>query len=139
MGSGLVGGNVPPERNVDTSQKTVKTYVPAYQKETWQEHAARLGMNQSEFIRTMVQAGRRDFSLQNVDQTESTQVNQSADETEERIADVLSNGGCLSWDSLLEHLMEDVEADLEAAIDSLQEQNRIKYSGKNGGYTLVER
>ena len=44
-------------------RRSVKTYVPAEQKDRWQEHADELGMSQSEFVRTMVQAGRRGFSL----------------------------------------------------------------------------
>lgn len=39
----------------------VKTYVPAYQKEHWVEQAEELDMGLSEFVRTMVQAGRRGF------------------------------------------------------------------------------
>src|SRR6056297_3482271 len=47
--------------SADTSRSTVKTYVPAYQKASWQDHADDLDMSQSEFVRTMVQAGRRGF------------------------------------------------------------------------------
>src|SRR6056297_3280818 len=43
-------------------RRSVKTYVPAEQKDRWREHADELGMSQSEFVRTMVQAGRRGFS-----------------------------------------------------------------------------
>lgn len=47
---------------VDTSRTVVQTYVPAYQRDRWDEHATELGMNRSEFVRTMVQAGRRGFT-----------------------------------------------------------------------------
>lgn len=46
----------------DDERKTAKTYIPAYQKEEWKEHADELGMSQSEFIRCMVQAGRKVFA-----------------------------------------------------------------------------
>jgi len=42
-------------------RRSVKTYVPEDQKAIWQDHADDLGMSQSEFVRTMVQAGRRGF------------------------------------------------------------------------------
>ena len=45
----------------DTSRTQVRTYVPAYQKSEWESHADELDMSQSEFVRTMVQAGRTRF------------------------------------------------------------------------------
>ena len=46
----------------DGEERTsVRTYVPEYQKEAWAAHADELDMSQSEFVRTMVQAGRSGF------------------------------------------------------------------------------
>lgn len=121
----------------DTDQKVVKTYVPAYQKEHWREHADELGMSQSEFVRTMVQAGRRDFDL-DAPETERTG---SEDETpgvgdlEDQLLDVLDDG-YRSWDELLELLTEDIEERLEAILQRLQRENRVQYSGRHGGYTV---
>jgi hypothetical protein len=44
--------------DVDTSRTVVQAYVPAYQRDNWDEHADQLGMSRSEFVKTMVQAGR---------------------------------------------------------------------------------
>jgi hypothetical protein len=41
----------------------VTTRVPGYQKEAWLDDADELDMSQSEFVRTMVQAGRRELGL----------------------------------------------------------------------------
>ena len=49
-------------------RKVVKAYVPAYQKERWQEHADELGMNQSEFVKCMIQAGRRVYQPEESDE-----------------------------------------------------------------------
>lgn len=49
------------ESEVDTERVSVRTYVPAYQRDAWDEHAERLDMSRSEFVRTMVQAGREFF------------------------------------------------------------------------------
>lgn len=136
MGRASVKSDVPAERDVDTSRTAVKTYVPAYQKETWEDHADRLGMNQSEFIRTMVQAGRRDFS---VDADDSGSDRDSPSGMAETVLDVLDEETHLSWEEILDRVTDDVESQLEAAIDQLQDENRIRYSGRNGGYTLVER
>jgi hypothetical protein len=48
----------------DMEQRTVvKTYIPKYQKEMWSEHANKLNMSQSEFVRCMVQAGREVYEV----------------------------------------------------------------------------
>jgi len=47
----------------ETERSTVMTYVPAYQKAEWKEHAAELGMSQAEYVRTMVQSGRKGFEF----------------------------------------------------------------------------
>lgn len=135
---------------VDTSRKTVKTYVPAYQKDEWQHHAEDLDMSQSEFVRTMVQAGRRGF----LDEPESTSGDEDAEaddgqsdsgaETEAggletRVESVLSTDDHMAWDELLGALTDDIEARLEDALADLQDENVVRYSGRNGGYTLVER
>lgn len=130
---------MPSDQGVDTSRKAVKTYVPAYQKEAWQEHAERLDMTQSEFVRTMVQAGRRDFSLDDAGGNPTTSDGDDATDMARVVVDVLDEAELLSWDELLDRVTDDVEARLEEVIEELQERNRIRYSGKNGGYTLVER
>lgn len=121
----------------DTDQKEVRVSVSAYQKAQWREHADELGMNQSEFVRTMTQAGRRGFA---VDTDEAGQAG-SEDETpgvdglEDRVFDVLDDDYC-SWDELVESLIKDIEGDLETTLQRLQRENRVQYSGRHGGYTL---
>ena len=123
------------EEDVDTSRKTVKTFVPAYQKEEWKHHADDLDMSQSEFVRTMVQAGRRDFEI------ETTQESQpdigDGDELEEQILSVLSTSEHLSWEELVEELTNNIEDRLDETIQQLQTENRIRYSGRHGGYALT--
>jgi len=121
----------------DTERTAVKTYVPAYQKTEWRAHADDLGMSQSEFVRTMVQAGRRDFDLDPVEPHTSGSDPGGCD-LESRVLGLLESGGALSWDELLATLTDNVEADLEELLQELQEANRIRYSGREGGYTLVE-
>jgi hypothetical protein len=122
---------------VDTERATVKTYVPVYQKAEWQAHADDLDMTQSEFVRTMVQAGRREFDLEPVE-AEDSGSNPGGQDLEEHVLDVLGSEGALAWDDLLETLTEDIEDRLDEALDELQSDNRVKYSGREGGYTLAE-
>ena len=115
----------------------VKTYVPPYQKERWREHADRLGMSQSEFVRTMVQAGRRDFEVPDGPSSEDPAKAPSSG-LEPRVKDALSGENHRSWDDLLEAVTDGVEDRLEEALESLQERNAVQYSGREGGYRLVE-
>ena len=121
-------------------RRSVKTYVPAEQKDRWQAHADELGMSQSEFVRTMVQAGRRGFSLSEPSNTSEAT---SADETpgshdlETQVERVLADGP-QSWDELVEALLGDFEDQLEDALNALQDRNRVRYNGRRGGYALID-
>ncbi len=129
----------------DSERTRVQTYVPAYQKDVWQDHADELGMTQSEFVRTMVQAGRRGFlsgrkSVQRSDSSEGASSGSDPGGTgiEEAVVEVLSNEDALDWDQLLERLTADVEDRLDEALADLQDANRVRYSGRDGGYVLTD-
>lgn len=97
-------------------------------------------MSQAEFVRTMVQAGRRDFTLatESVEPT-STTADPGGDDLETRVLEALEANGSLSWEQLVETLSGDFEDRLESCLDGLQADDRIRYSGRNGGYTRVNR
>jgi len=125
----------------ETDRRSVKTYVPAYQKSEWKDHAEELGMSQSEFVRTMVQAGRRGFTpegSENVEEGQSEGSNPRGDALEERVERALSAEGVLAWEELVEELAGDFEAQLEAAIESLEDRGRVRYRPRDGGYALTD-
>lgn len=121
-------------------RQSVKTYVPTEQKDVWRDHADELDMSLSEFVRTMVQAGRRGFAP-----TESVESEEPASgasdprghDLERGVRTALESGPC-SWDGLVEAVVGDVEDDLEATLDDLQDRNRVRYSGRDGGYVLTD-
>lgn len=123
----------------DTDQKEVRVSVSAHQKERWREHADELGMSQSEFVRTMTQAGRRDFtvSTDEAGQAASEDETLGVDALEDRVFDVLDDDYC-SWDELVESLTEDIGRRLETTLQRLQREERIQYSGRHGGYTVTD-
>ncbi|WP_299332685.1 DUF5805 domain-containing protein [Haloplanus sp.] len=123
----------------DSDSVAVKTYVPPYQKERWREHADRLGMSQSEFVRTMVQAGRRDFEVpERSAATTDDEPGGAADSgLEPQVKELLDPEDGRSWDELLERLTENTENRLESALDTLQERNVVKYRRREG-YVLRE-
>ncbi|MFC7157485.1 DUF5805 domain-containing protein [Halomarina halobia] len=126
----------------DTSRTQITTYLPVYQKREWQAHAEELEMSQSEYLRTMVQAGRRGFSL-DVDREVSADApaddgTPGGDGLRTRLLGILREGDYRSWDALVSALTADIEDDLEEELERLQAENVIRYSGRRGGYTLVE-
>ncbi|MFW6320347.1 MAG: DUF5805 domain-containing protein [Halohasta sp.] len=126
----------------DTEQSTVMTYVPAYQKAEWKAHAEELGMSQAEYVRTMVQAGRRGFELDTETgdlEGGSDPVDPRGNALERRVLDAFNSADVLSWETLVERLSGDFEERLEETLESLQEENRIRYSGREGGYVVVDR
>jgi len=124
----------------ETDRARVVTYVPTQQKTEWQEHAAELDMSQAEFVRTMVQAGRKDFTLESATAVEpdSDSVDPRGDNLETRVLDAIESNDSRSWEQLVETLSTDFEDRLETCLETLQDSNQIRYSGRNGGYTRVE-
>lgn len=125
-----------------TERTVVKTYVPAYQREEWDDHAEDLDMSRSEFVRTMVQAGRRGFEGDQRPPSPGEQ-RRDADESqvvpadlETTVVETLSNEEYLAWEELLAAVTDDLEQQLEEALQALQNDGRVRYSGRNGGYTL---
>lgn len=122
----------------DTTRTSVATYVPEYQKRVWEDHADDLDMSQSEFIRTMVQAGRRGFDPDAGNDRSSEATGKTMDDFERRIERALADRDHLPWDELVEVLADDIEDRIETALETLQAENRVRYSGREGGYTLTE-
>ena len=132
------------EGEVDTSQARVQTYVPAYQKDEWQSHADELDMSLSEFVRSMVQAGRRGFTGGSAGQSTASDVespggaDSDADpqgsRLEDRILSTLADGESYDWDELVGAVTDDLEAQLDEVLQELQARDEIRYSGRDGGY-----
>lgn len=128
----------------------VKTYVPRHQKRTWVTHAEQLDMTQSEFVRTMVQAGRSDIGVPGANDESENTSNDSSDSSDgsgatsvessgfdERIRTILGRRGALDWDELVDALVDDVESELDEALQQLQANGDVVHSGRKGGYILT--
>ncbi len=120
-----------------TERAVVKTFIPEYQKEQWQSDADELDMSQSEFVRAMVQAGRRGFDMNPVETPEEGSTPRG-DNLEERVLEILAEEENLSGGELVEQLMGDFEERLDEVLNELQSKNRVQYSARDGGYVLVE-
>lgn len=130
-----------------TSSRRVQTYVPDHQHGEWQAHADDLDMSLSEFVRCMVQAGRRDFAVpgDELDIDASEEASGGADSEpdpqgeplEDRVAAILSSGEHYDWEEIRAEVVGDLEERLDEALQSLQERGEVRYSGRHGGYTLA--
>lgn len=129
------------ERMPDSERVSVQTYVTSTQRERWREEADELDMSDAEYVRTMVQAGRRSFDLYTTDDAPETAVSDptpGVDGLEDRILEVLREEEFSDWDRLLAGVTDDIEDRLEGTLDDLQAAGRIKYSGRQGGYTVID-
>jgi len=127
----------------DTSRTVVQVYVPAYQRDEWDLHADELDMSRSEFVKTMVQAGRSGFGASPTGVTESsesttdgTDGTNGTDTLSQQILETLEDSGCLSWDELLAAVTGDIETRLEKSLQELQNNGEVRHSGRKGGYIL---
>ncbi|MCY4732004.1 hypothetical protein KY092_15690 [Natronomonas gomsonensis] len=128
---------------------SVQTYVSSTQRERWREEADELDMSQAEYVRTMIQAGRRSFDLNteasslSSDSSNSVEA-RSPDATprgeglKDRVLEVLRAEEFADWELLLAGVTDDIEERLEETLDELQSEDRIRYSGRHGGYTVVD-
>jgi hypothetical protein len=151
----------------ETERVSVSTYVPAYQRETWAAEAESMDVSRSEYVRLMVQAGRRSFDLgEPGDSAPEAATNGASGESvasgrntvtennpenshhpgsdpqgsalRDRVLDLLVSEGHLDWDELVAGLTADIEDRLDAALDDLQSEGRVRHSGRHGGYTVVD-
>jgi len=121
----------------DEDRAVVKTYVPPEQKAVWREHADDLDMSQSEYLRTMVQAGRRGF-LADPEEGGSGDATPGGDGLEDRVLDVLDSAGVVSWDELVAELSGDFEDRLDDAVQALSENGTIRFDPRSEGYVRQE-
>jgi len=129
----------------ETERTAVQTYVSLYQKELWEDDADRMGVSQSEFVRMMVQAGRSKFELpssreskeQSMDSTQSSP-ERNGNLFRDRVLETLSADKPQDWDELVDALTEELESELDQTLEKLQQDNVIRYSGRQGGYVIRE-
>ncbi|WP_248515918.1 DUF5805 domain-containing protein [Salinarchaeum laminariae] len=128
----------------DTERTSVRTYVPAYQKDEWAEHAEELEMSLSEYVRTMVQAGKRGF--EGVDESAakpskeepgSGDATPGGDGLEDTVLQALQNGP-LEFDELVDAVAEDVRRDVDAALNQLEERGLVEHDRLDGGYRVTD-
>lgn len=142
----MVSGCVAPGMSQQEERTAVRTYVPQYQYENWAAEAESMDMSLSEFVRSMVQAGRRGFQLDGDSATKSASheeplpapSNPGGHALEERVLETLDSEGVADWTELVDELSGDFEDRLENAIEALENRDEIRYAPREGGYVRQE-
>lgn len=132
----------------ENDRVSVQTYVTADQRALWREEADDLDMSQAEYVRSMVQAGRRSFNLHGgagsgpdtADAAEggSSDANPRGSALDDRVLEVLREAEVADWDELRAGVTDDIDERLERVLEELQAEDVVLYSGRRGGYTVVE-
>ena len=125
---------------------SVQTYVPAAQRQVWRDEADEMDMSQAEYVRTMVQAGRRSFDLADGGSTGagigegagSPDANPGVSGLKDRVLGVLETEEVADWDDIRAAVTDDIDDRLEEALSELQGEDAIRYSGRRDGYVVVE-
>ncbi|PSP66258.1 hypothetical protein BRC85_10860 [Halobacteriales archaeon QS_1_69_70] len=125
---------------------SVQTYVPAAQREVWRDEADEMDMSQAEYVRAMVQAGRRSFDLSDGESAEegtgegagSPAANPRGSRLKDRVLDVLETEEVADWKDIRAAVTDDIDDRLEESLSELQGEDAIRYSGRRDGYVVVE-
>lgn len=126
----------------------VQTYVSSTQREQWREEAETLDMSQAEYVRTMVQAGRRGFELdgdgrssesesENRLEGGSTHATPRVEGLKDRVLAIVREEAYPDWEVLLAGVTGDIEERLESVLEELQNDGRIQYNGRHDGYVVT--
>lgn len=114
-----------------SKRKRIRTSAPEEQIEIWEAEAEEMNVTRAEYMRLMMQAGRRNFGLAEPETSDSDGIN-----IEERVIETLQEHGEMSWDELVEKAVGDVEEEVEKVIEKLDEKGRVSTSVRNSTVEL---
>ncbi|MBB6645220.1 DUF5805 domain-containing protein [Halobellus ruber] len=140
------------ESGLDTSRATITVYAPVYQRDKWDEEAEELGLSRSEYLKMMIQAGRKHFDPDN-GQKKLTSIggaetpipdsdhpsNKFSEDIclESQILEAISRGDYLTWNEIVDTVVDDIERYIDKELDDLRDSNQIRYDGQRGGFTDI--
>lgn len=101
----------------------IKLSVPEHLCEKWDEDADKYADSRSEFIRMMVEAGRKKFEAIEEEADESSSL-------EDTVLEIVARNEGAAPEDILDELEQEVMAELERLDDS----GEISYSPNEGGY-----
>lgn len=101
----------------------------------WEQEADELNASLGEYLRMMVQAGRKELGY--VD-AHSLEDNQDANIESQAIEALREHDGDATWDELRNAVLGGLEQDLEEAIEQLEDEGTLKTSVSSDRVKLLE-
>lgn len=129
--SGADGGEGP-------GGETIEITVPPNLLGAWEHRAESAKLTLSEYVVRMAEAGRMSVQMQPENVADETGAGLSVDQLADEVVDHLRREDAVSWDDLVGTIARGLEEDVEAALEGLQEDDVVRYSGLDGGYRLVD-
>ncbi|MFB6362149.1 MAG: DUF5805 domain-containing protein [Halobacteriales archaeon] len=116
--------------------ETVKTTVSPDLKAAWADDADHFDMSQSEFVRTMVQAGRHWFDLES-SKDRSPGANPRGNALEDRVRAILREHDEVPFEDIVDEVANGIERDVDAILQSFDDDGLVHHSNVDG-YALIE-
>lgn len=112
-------------------RKRIRTSAPEEQIDQWEKEADEMNVTRAEYMRLMIQAGRRQFPVCDTGNDQSDGIN-----VENRVLDALEEHGELTWEELIETAIGDVEDKVESTIEELDAQGKVSISLRDNTVSL---
>ncbi|WP_252698861.1 DUF5805 domain-containing protein [Natronosalvus vescus] len=111
--------------------------VPEHQLAIYDDEAEEMGFSsRAEYIRSMINAGRREFGLNPQGETpEDASLRGSLDE---RILAILEEAEGLAQDEVVDAVTADVEDQVTEVLNDLNDEGRIDYDVRRSGFVVAE-
>jgi hypothetical protein len=120
----------------DSGGETIEVEVPANLLRAWEHQASKAKLSVSEYVVRMTEAGRMSVQMQPASGGDAAAM--SVEQLTDEVVEQLRHEEAVSWDQLVDAISKNLEEQLEDALDRLQEDDVVRYSGLKGGYRLVE-
>ena len=106
--------------------------MPDYQREVWNEEAEEMGISFGEYVRMMIQAGRRELGYTEPDSDPS-----NGPDLESQIIDILEeHDGDATWSELIDGVLGDLEDEIEDTVGELEEEGVVETSLRSNTISL---
>lgn len=112
-------------------KKRVKTSAPVEQVEIWEEEAEKMNVTRAEYIRLMMQAGRRQFPI-----CENGDGDGGGIDIGEQVMTALREHETLQWDELVQEAVGDIEEQVEDVIRDLEDDGKVEVSLADNSVSL---
>jgi hypothetical protein len=130
------GGESGSSDRATSGGETIEVEVPANLLRAWEHQASKAKLSVSEYVVRMTEAGRMSVQMQPASGGDAAAM--SVEQLTDEVVEQLRHEEAVSWDQLVDAISKNLEEQLEDALERLQADDVVRYSGLKGGYRLVE-